>query len=67
MAATITNGNGQGAYIQPGQKELKAMSSFSLRQLVDKINSYQIQKEDIVTIMKDSDTFTLLYYSNISN
>ena len=49
------------------QQILKAMQSFSLRSLVDRINSCHIKKEDIVTILKDSESFTLLYYSDNSN
>lgn len=46
------------------EKQLTAINSFTLRNLIDKVNELGIQKEDIVNIIKENETFLLLYYKN---
>lgn len=45
-------------------QELTALSAPTIRSLVMGINKRKIQKEDIVNILKDSDTYFVLYYKN---
>jgi histone H3/H4 len=51
------------------KQELAVISSFSIRGIVDAINANnaddtrkKILKEDIVTVLKERDSFILLYY-----
>ena len=51
------------------KQELAVISSFSIRGIVDAINANnsddtrkKILKEDIVTVLKEMDSFILLYY-----
>lgn len=51
------------------KQELAGISSFSIRGIVDAINANnaddtkkKILKEDIVTVLKERDSFILLYY-----
>lgn len=49
-------------------KETKVMQSLftnSLRNLVDQVNAYGIQKEDIVHLHSDEEGFILLYYATV--
>lgn len=43
-------------------KTLTAISSMTLRNLINKVNELGVQKEDIVRIVKENETFFLLYY-----
>ena len=51
------------------KQELAGISSFSIRGIVDAVNANnaddtkkKILKEDIVTVLKERDSFILLYY-----
>lgn len=46
------------------RQKLTALSTMSLRDLVDKINERGILKENIVSIMKENDAFILFYYKD---
>lgn len=43
-------------------KELKVLQSTSLRELVIQINQMDLQKDDILTLIKNDETFLLLYF-----
>lgn len=43
-------------------KELKVLQSTSLRELVIQINQMGLQKDDILTLIKNDETFLLLYF-----
>lgn len=43
-------------------KELKVLQSASLRDLVTQVNQMELQKDDILTIIKNDETFLLLYF-----
>lgn len=43
---------------------LTALPATTIRDLIDQVNSADIQKEDIVTILKENETFILLYYAS---
>ena len=43
-------------------ESMAVLQAYSLRTLVEQVNSNGIKKEDIVHITKESDTFFLLYY-----
>lgn len=43
-------------------KELKVLQSTSLRELVIQINRMDLQKDDILTLIKNDETFLLLYF-----
>lgn len=43
-------------------KELKVLQSISLRELVIQINQMGLQKDDILTLIKNDETFLLLYF-----
>ena len=47
---------------QDNNRKMDALQAFSLRDLVNKVNSKGIQKEDIVQIASGENGFTLLYY-----
>lgn len=44
------------------KKELAVIQSSSLRELVERVNSLGIQREDLVTVFEKDETFFLLYY-----
>lgn len=43
-------------------KIINAAMLKSVRELVDFINQYEIQKQDIASVLKDGATYVLLYY-----
>lgn len=43
-------------------KELRVLQSASLRDLVTQVNQMELQKDDILTIIKNDETFLLLYF-----
>lgn len=49
-------------YQNEGWQGMSCIQANSLRKLVDTVNDNGIMKEDIVQIIKDEETFFLLYY-----
>jgi hypothetical protein len=45
-----------------GKKVMAVLQAYSMRNLVDQVNKNEIQKEDIVNLIKEHDTFFLIYY-----
>jgi len=45
------------------KRTMLAISAASLRVLINAANEEGIQKEDIVTLIKEGDEFVLVYYS----
>lgn len=43
-------------------KQLKVLQSTSLRDLVIQVNEMGLQKDDILTLIKNDETFLLLYF-----
>jgi len=43
-------------------QRMAALSSMTLRNLISKVNELGIQKEDIVKVVKEGESFFLLYY-----
>lgn len=43
-------------------KELKVLQSNYLRDIVAQVNQMGLQKDDILTILKNEETFLLLYF-----
>jgi len=44
-----------------GQK-LTALSSMTLRGLIQKVNDAEVKKENVISILKDNESFIMLYY-----
>lgn len=45
-----------------GKKAMAVLQAYSMRNLVEQVNKNEIQKEDIVQLVKEHDTFFLIYY-----
>lgn len=50
--------------MENNEQKLTALSSMTLRGLVQKVNEKGITHKDVVSVMKESENFILLYYSN---
>ena len=48
--------------MKQGNKKMTALFAENTRAIVDKVNSLDIQKEDIVQILPNNEGFVLLYY-----
>lgn len=45
------------------QSYMAALHSTTLRSLIEAVNKAEIKKEDIITILKENETFVLIYYA----
>lgn len=43
-------------------KQMAVLPSHTVRDLVAKVNKYGIGKDDIVTVLRENETFMLVYY-----
>lgn len=48
--------------MEQGKKKMEAFHSSTLRDIVEQVNSREIQKEDIVQVLPSNGGFILLYY-----
>lgn len=48
-------------YIKDG-KLLHALKARTIRELVERTNELQIQREDVITILQENGQYVLLYY-----
>lgn len=47
---------------QDNNKRLYCIHGVSMRDVVEKANSHEVQKDDIVQVLKDDSLYFLLYY-----
>lgn len=48
------------------QQQMKALYSMSLRELIEKANKNGIQRDDVVDIIKEDNTFILVYFKSVT-
>jgi len=44
------------------EQKLTALSSMTLRGLIQKVNDAEVKKENVISILKDNESFIMLYY-----
>ena len=57
-----TKSGGRKKQSMEGKKAMAVLQAYSMRNLVEQVNKNEIQKEDIVQLVKEHDTFFLIYY-----